>query len=410
MNDRYYKINISPENIKNKLFKVFYTGGTYNIPPDPDPCCDEVIPAIVTNFITGETYVYSSMTQILSGGTNGVSILTGLTIPILFTETNIDLGYYSVFDGFILQKEGMGNFLFTSTIQNPYTWNIFNTSGGEVKKYLEFSEYKIDWGDNTPIQTVNDFPPNYYSHTYSVPQGETPGGNAIQNVENDFLVTMSGTSPWGINIIQKKIHVPFQLAQINNPNGTAYFIPQGNSWSGTPIEYNYLFTGDSNNNVEDHVSSNYVPIPFIITGYTKSTINDLIQYGNKSTLIGGKFSLGPVTGSSGIVGEYFGEGENGLYTAYTNNEMTYYDYKDGTTIFIVESSGITSDWLVSSAITKNEALLNIIDAPELQSNVFIERGKISGLESVERLGEVDNLGDLVRYGYKFFKILTTNNT
>jgi hypothetical protein len=46
----------------------------------------------------------------------------------------------------------------------------------------------------------------------------------------------------------------------------------------------------------------------------------------------------------------------------------------------------------------------------LQSNVFIERGKISGLESVEWLGEVDNLGDLVRYGYKFFKILTTNNT
>ena len=126
--------------------------------------------------------------------------------------------------------------------------------------------------------------------------------------------------------------------------------------------------------------------------------------------IGGKFDLGPVTGSSGVVGEYFGEGENGLYTAYTINEMTYYDYKDGTTIFIVESSGITSDWLVSSAITKNEALLNIIDAPELQSNVFIERGKISGLESVERLGEVDNIGDLVRYGYKFFKILTTNNT
>ena len=115
MNDRYYKINVSPENIKNKIFKVFYTGGTYNIPTDPDPCCDEVIPATVTNFISGETYVYSSMTQILSGGTNGVSILTGLTIPILFTETNIDLGYYSVFDGFILQKEGMGNFLFTTT-------------------------------------------------------------------------------------------------------------------------------------------------------------------------------------------------------------------------------------------------------------------------------------------------------
>jgi hypothetical protein len=106
-----------------------------------------------------------------------------------------------------------------------------------------------------------------------MPNGLNSFSAAIRS--NDFLVTMSGTSPWGINIIQKKIHVPFKLAQVNNPNGTAYFIPQGNSWSGTPIEYNYLFTGDSNNNVEDHVSSNYTPIPFIITGYTISSINDL---------------------------------------------------------------------------------------------------------------------------------------
>ena len=58
---------------------------------------------------------------------------------------------------------------------------------------------------------------------------------------------------------------------------------------------------------------------------------------------------------------------------------------------------------------KNEALLNIIDAPELQSNVFIERGKVSAIENIARLGEVDNIGDLVRYGYKFFRILTINN-
>jgi hypothetical protein len=61
--------------------------------------------------------------------------------------------------------------------------------------------------------------------------------------------------------------------------------------------------------------------------------------------------------------------------------------------------------LVCSGITKNEALLNVISPPEIYSGVFIERGKRSALESFQRLGEVDNVGDLVKYGYKFFNII-----
>ena len=57
-----------------------------------------------------------------------------------------------------------------------------------------------------------------------------------------------------------------------------------------------------------------------------------------------------------------------------------------------------------SAITKNEALINVIDQPEIVSNVFIERGKNSPLEYIMRLGEVDSVGDLEKYGYKFFII------
>jgi hypothetical protein len=48
--------------------------------------------------------------------------------------------------------------------------------------------------------------------------------------------------------------------------------------------------------------------------------------------------------------------------------------------------------------------MNVIDEAEIQSNVFIERGKNSALERLERLGEVDNLGDLEKYGYKFFNL------
>jgi hypothetical protein len=54
---------------------------------------------------------------------------------------------------------------------------------------------------------------------------------------------------------------------------------------------------------------------------------------------------------------------------------------------------------------KNEVLLNVISEPEVQSNVFIERGKNSALEYVERLGEVNNMGSLMDYGYRFFNVI-----
>jgi hypothetical protein len=61
--------------------------------------------------------------------------------------------------------------------------------------------------------------------------------------------------------------------------------------------------------------------------------------------------------------------------------------------------------LFCSAITKNEVLLNVVFEPEVQSNIFIERGKNSALERIQRLGEIDNMGDLVNYGYGFFNIV-----
>ena len=111
-----------------------------------------------------------------------------------------------------------------------------------------------------------------------------------------------------------------------------------------------------------------------------------------------------MTGNTGTIGKYSGVSSNGLYTAYTINDIDYYDYSDGTTLFVVTSSGLTSDMVVCQPIVKNELLLGIIDDAEVQSNIFIERGKNSALERIERLGEVDNVGDLVKYGYKFFNV------
>jgi hypothetical protein len=143
----------------------------------------------------------------------------------------------------------------------------------------------------------------------------------------------------------------------------------------------------------------FTTTPFIVSGYTHSSLNDLSQYGiNKYPPVGI-----PVTGVTGVLGTYWGPSFDGLYTAYTINNIDYYDYSDYT-LFIVYSSGITTDMIVATPIVKDETLLNVVMQPEVQTNVYVERGKNSGLESLERLGEVDNLGDLTKYGYGFFNV------
>ena len=393
MDDRYYSIRISPEVINGDLFLVPYDAGNSQFNLSGDPCCD-ITTTTTTSQYTGYTRVYSAMTQIVTGGTDGTSLLTGLTIPIFLSETTIDIGYYSVFDGMVLQKDTMTNFLFSASTYTPNTYYFYNTSDTEFKKYLAFATYQIDWGDGSPPQLVPITAPNYYTHTYAS--------------NGEYTITMSGMSPWGYNVIKKDITVPFTNVIATNPNGTAYFTPAGGSWSGTSLMYDYLFTGDSNCDVYDQSSYNYTTVPFLITGYTNSTMSDLEQYGSKydPTRFAGKYKIGvQVTGTSGNVGTFFGPSVDNLYTAYTINDINYYDYNDGTTVFTVYSSGMTPDMMVCSAITKNEVLLNVIDEAEVQSNVFIERGKNSVLERLERLGEVDNVGDLEKYGYKFFNVI-----
>jgi len=393
MEDRIFYYRISPEVISGDIFKVYYTGDSETTNSEYIYCCD-IYTSAVTKYYSGETYVYSSMTQVLSGGTNGTSLLTGLTLPIFITENTIDIGYYSAFDGMVTQKDTMTNFLFSATTQQPHTYYFYNTSDTEFKKYLAFSEYKVDWGDGSPPTTITTTSPNYYSHDYTQ--------------QGVFTITMSGMSPWGVNLIKKDVTVPYTDIVISNPNGTAYFYPSGGDWSGTPLMYDYIFSGDSICDVDVQTSDNYTTIPIIVTGYTNSTINDLEQYGSKfnPALFDGRFKIGiQVTGNSDSVGTFWGPSNDGLYTAYTINGVDYYDYVDGTTIFSVKSSGFTSDMIICTAITKNEVLLNVIDDAEVESDVFIERGKQSGLESVIRLGEVDNVGDLLKYGYGFFNVI-----
>jgi hypothetical protein len=382
MTERDYRIRISPEVINGDIRKVnlytSITGVNY-----VTQCC-VLVPEPVEIQITGSTYVYSSMTDILSGGTKGSSLLTGLTIPILLTESVNDVGYYSVFDGMVLQQDTMLNFIFTGS---NYDFCVYNTSDIEFKKYLEFSNYFIDWGDGQ-FEPFNTSP---ICHTYQF--------------SGTQVITVTGVSPWGTNKILKTVNIPFTGVTIDDPNGQASFTPAGGSWSATSFSYNYIFSGDSS--CEPQINDIFLystgtTYPILITGYTQSSLRDLRQYGDTPYKVGIS-----VTANTGAIGVYSGVSSDGLFTAYTINDIDYYDYSDGTTLFVVYSSGLTKDMLVCQPIVKNELLLGIIDEPEVQSNIFIERGKNSALERIVRMGEIDNIGDLEKYGYKFFNIITT---
>ena len=362
----FYKIVVSPETILGDLFLVNLQGQD------------------VDNTYSGQTVgVYSAMTQVVSSGPNGTSLLTGLTVPILIRQTAIDVGYYSPFDGAVLQKDVVANFIFSSTTTNPYVYNIYNTSS-EFQKFLDLSVYKVDWGDGSPKQTITTYTPNSLSHTY-------PTANTT------YTISLEQTNPWGITRVSKTITTPYTNVVPTNPNGEAFFIPVGGNWAGTPVSYDYIFSGDAVNEVSAQTSFNYVTVPYTISGLTKSSVTDLALYGSVKYIVNT-----PVIKNGQIWGAI--TDMNPVFTAYTINGVNYYDYVDGTTIFFEPSSGFTENNLTQRPITKDEVLLKVIDQAQIQTNIFIERGKNSALERVERLGEVDNVGDLVKYGYKFFNV------
>jgi hypothetical protein len=357
----------------------------------------KVSPEFLSTIIHQETYsgqtfgVYSGMTQMLSGGTGGSSLFTDLTVPILLKQNTVNIGYFSVFDGAINQINAVNNFIFSATTANPFQYYFYNTSDVEYKAFLDLASYTVDWGDGSPIQTVSSFTPNFVSHDYP----PTPAWY-------DIILTQN--APWGTNTVKKKIYVPYSLQTIFNSQGTAYFTPNVGNWTATPISYNYIFTGDSENNIQSQISSNSVTVPFVVSGVTTSRLRELQRYGKNAYPL-----LVPVQKDGedwGIITDKTGYDPDIqlAYTAYTIQNINYLDYSDGSTIYAVQSSGLTEDWLVAEPIVKDERLLGSISEPEIQSTVFIERGKQAAMEKIQRLGEVDNLGDLVRYGYGYFKV------
>lgn len=357
----YYNIIISPETILSDLTKVNYQGQ--------------------------EVGVYSAMTQVVTGGTNGNSILTGLTIPILFRETSTDLGYYSPFDGALVQQDVVSNFIFSATTGSPYTYYVYNTSD-QFQKFLELSSYRIDWGDGSPIELLTGYTPNSISHVYP-------------SSTNSYTITLTQNNPWGQVKVEKTVSIPYKQTTIFNPLGRAFFSPMIGNWSATSVSYDFIFSGDQYNEVSYQVSSAYTNIPYIVSGECASRVSELTFYGFPTYRVGV-----PVIRNNQIWGVLSATSVE--FTAYTIQNINYYDLQDGSTIFFVQSSGFTEENITADPITKDESLVKVIDQAQVQTNVFVERGKQSAFERVQRLGEVDNLGDMIRYGYGFYNVVNKN--
>lgn len=366
MENRYY-IKISPENLAGDIQKVCYPSGeTYD---------------------SGCTYVYSSLTNVFSATScDDSATITGITIPILLTQSSVDIGYYSIFDGAISQIDVVKNFVFSADTFFPKKVFFYNTSEKEYKNFLELSSFQVDWGDGSAPQIVTTFVPNYVSHNYF-------------NF-GTYTITLTQTNPWGVNTVKKNVTIPYTGTTIDNPNGTAYFTPITGNWTASPISYDFIFTGDSNNHISGQTSDQYVSVPFSISGKTNSRVDELRLYGAQPFIVNKTVydTNGNVFGVINTISP--------SYTGYTIQDVNYFDFFDGTTVYVMQSSGLTADWMVEEPIVKDEALINVVYTPEVQTNIFVERGKNSVLERIQRLGEVDNIGDLEAYGYGFFNFRT----
>ena len=151
MESEKFSVLISPEVLSSDLINLIYTASTtYEL--GQDDCITSATTAIQN---TQSIFVYSGMSYILSGGTNGDSLLTGLTMPILFTQTYNDIGFYSEFDGLMVQKDIVTNFLYSgNSTSNLNSVTLYNTSGDYTVSYLDFTTFYVDWGDNSPTQQL----------------------------------------------------------------------------------------------------------------------------------------------------------------------------------------------------------------------------------------------------------------
>ena len=183
--------------------------------------------------------------------------------------------------------------------------------------------------------------------------------------------------------------------------------------------------------------SEYFASAGTITGLTDSKISDVRSYDeNNNYIVGFDVDKTPYTGYTGIAltghSRVTQLGEPNIYvldavddanigTTGQTTGLLYNDYSGQTrpvtndyideelkipvTSVQYKGEGWNETNTSLSALTMEHYLFGITSPPEVQSDVFIERGSTSVMENHLRLSEVESLEHLERYGNKFYNIV-----
>lgn len=338
---------------------------------------------------------------LLTGVTN--SLTTGDTnyqIPIFLEEKFDNMGIMSNFDGELEQINQYSNFTYSG---NNYTIIIYNTVNTNSLKTLVDAEFTVNWGDGfvsgLTMPTIEMINLPSISHTYD---------SGLTGVTIEVTIN----SPWSIENIRRDIRLPF----VNNygwyPSGSTsgstsfgtmtYTIP----YSTGVTTQDYLFDYRTQTGETKTATISFV-------GYGKSRLNEFKIYG---------------TGNTYTIPTYTGITDLGVYTGYSVDGLTYFDYLDGYTyitgrttyndnkltlnnyeLLTLDDYNILFELdeikeIYNGMLTRNEFLIGFIDEPQIYSDIFVERGKQSLIERNLRLGEIDNMGELEIYGGGYFNV------
>jgi hypothetical protein len=356
--------------------------------------------------ITNEQIITSVPTSVSPGTpfTFTINLNGGVFQAYFYTTSPAQNGYHAYTDGI------SHDIIYTQTdnIFGQNYWSLENPPGGF--DIISFDTSDPPLGGWVQVINVNQ----YVDLSYTIMPEQFDSFNTLttpvafchtyqNNIDAEYTINFVVDTNLGQFEISKTVGIPYVNAPIPNPYGTVVYsnLP-GQYTFQTEFEQNYIFTGDSENSIIAQISPSYVEVPFVVTGFTYSKLTDLQIYGSNPYQIGIDVTLDD--GTQGVVNSITPQ-----FTSYTINQLEYLDFPDGSTIFVCASSGLTSDMLIATGITKMEYLMNVIEEPEIQTYVFIERGKNSAMENFRRIGEVGGVGSLVNYGYKFFDVRFYDN-
>jgi len=264
-------------------------------------------------------------------------------------------------------------------------------------------ENSIDRGNNSPtygVLTATSFYINVMLTQNIDDMGMFTNVEYLPNLENN-------NTPVNYDILTQKL-----LA-----SGFTFPFMSGILPQVTPIDQSYdiRLTGKT-------VSDYYNFTDKIITGETESRAQDVRSYSaldpyrlnfdvNSETYV--NYSGGTVDGVDrvtklGTAFTYvFGADKNDINIGTENqkNGLLYTDFSGANTTISYIGEGWNETNITLSALTKEEYLFGIISKPEVESDVFIDRGITTIFEKHLKMSEITNLDELSRYGRGYFNLI-----